>query len=120
MRYLFILSLLFISCGYDDPVEVPVYKLQVRSSGKNVVFQQVALPNNLLSVSNDNQIFELTDLKETGNLTATVIYSCEGGDNDSKDLTLNFYEDKTTVIKVDKVIRSQAGCVVAMIVLYEP
>ena len=123
MRYLVILSLLFISCIDGDEILCclpPVYKLQVRSGGYDIEFKQVALPNNFLLVSRDNETFEITDLEVTGNLTATVVYSCEGGDNDSKDLTLNFYEDQKTVIEVDGVIRTQAGCVVGMNVFYEP
>lgn len=123
MRYLLIFSLLFISCVDGEEIlccAQPVYKLQVRNGGYDIEFKQVALPNNLLDVSKNNETFEITNLEETGNLTATVVYSCEGGDNDSKELTLNFYDDKKTVIEVDGVIRTQAGCVVSMNVFYEP
>ena len=124
MRYLLILSLFLISCVDGEEIlccAQPVYKLQVRNGGySSIEFKQVALPNNLLIVSQDNETFEITNLEETGNLTATVVYSCEGGDNDSKDLTVNFYDDKKTVIEVDGVIRTQAGCTVGMNVYYEP
>jgi len=110
MRYLLILSLLFISCSsaeeeiIEEPIET-VYTLELRYSGDRLVFNQIALPNNVFSVSSGNQSFSVTGLNDTDDVRLTLTFGCTAGGNTyTEEVLVNFYDDLKTVLLIERVV----------------
>ena len=111
MRYLFILSFFLISCIKEEDVDellegfLPtVYELKLRYDGDRLTFTQISLPNEVFNVTSNNQSFEYATYNRN-DISVKLIYDCETGNqkNLNKDVSVNFYEDKITVLEISKV-----------------
>ena len=110
MRILIILSLLFISCVEDeddyhvDPEPV-VYSLELRYDGDRLIFNQIALPNNVFEVTSGNQSFGVTGLNDTDDVRLTLTFGCTAGGNTyTEEVLVNFYDDLKTVLLIERVV----------------
>ena len=110
MRYLFILSFLLISCSKEEEEEdffigkLPVYDLKLRYDGDELTFTQLFVNNKVFNVTSNNQSFEYATYGSR-DISVKLIYDCETGNqkNLNKDVSVNFYEDKITVLEISKV-----------------
>ena len=111
MKYLFILSFFLISCIKEEDVDEllegfppTVYELKLRYDGDRLTFTQISLPNEVFNVTSNNQSFEYATYGRN-DISVKLIYDCETGNqkNLNKDVSVNFYEDKITVLEISKV-----------------
>lgn len=110
MRYLLIFSLLFVSCNdiitEEEIIEEPVgYTLELRYSGDRLIFNQIALPNNVFEVSSGNQSFSVLGLNDTDDVRLTLTFGCTaGGSTYTEEVLVNFYDDLKTVLLIERVV----------------
>ena len=123
MRFLFILSFLLISCSKEEEEEdfvcclqPTVFDLKLRYDGDELTFKQIALQNKVFNVTSNNQSFEYATYNRN-DISVTLIYDCETDkkENLNKEVLVNFYEDKITVLEISSV----ANCNPEVKVLYE-
>ena len=129
MRYLLtFLSLLLISCEDDmDCCDIPtVYNLELRYDGDRLEFSRIsilsnpasspALPEHAFDFNSNNQSFEIYGLKNTIDVYVALSFFCTAdGENHTKEVKANFYDDKTTVLLIEGV----NGCEPDIKILYE-
>ena len=128
MRYLLILSIFLISCEDDMLCCVlpPLYNLELRYDGDRLEFSRIsllsnpasspALPEHAFDFNSNNQNFEIYGLKNTIDVYVTLSFFCTAdGINHNKEIKADFYEDRTTVLLIERVI----GCEPTIQVIYE-
>jgi len=128
MRYVLILSIFCISCKDDMLCCVlpPVYNLELRYDGDRLEFSRIsllsnpasspALPEHAFDFNSNNQNFEIYGLKNTIDVYVTLSFFCTAdGINHNKEIKADFYEDRTTVLLIERVI----GCEPTIQVIYE-
>ena len=124
MKYLFILSFFLISCIKEEDVDEllegfppTVYELKLRYDGDRLTFTQISLPNEVFNVTSNNQSFEYSTWWEVTDVKVLLIYDCETEqkENLSKEVLVNFYIDKITVLEISSI----ANCNPEVKVLYE-
>ena len=110
MRYLFILSFFLISCSKEEEedfvccLQPTVFELKLRYDGDSLTFIQISLPNEVFNVTSNNQSFEYATYNRN-DISVKLIYDCETENkkNLNKEVSVNFYEDKITVLEISKV-----------------
>ena len=124
MKYLFILSFFLMSCIKEEDVDEllegfppTVYELKLRYDGDRLTFTQISLPNEVFNVTSNNQSFEYSTWWEVTDVKVLLIYDCETEqkENLSKEVLVNFYIDKITVLEISSI----ANCNPEVKVLYE-
>ena len=124
MRYLLILSIFLISC--EDDMLPTVYNLELRYDGDRLEFSRIsvlsnpasspAFPEHAFDFNSNNESFEIYGLKNTIDVYVTLSFFCTAdGEFHTEELKADFYEDKTTVLLIEKVI----GCEPTIQILYE-
>ena len=125
---IFFISFFFISCEDDmDCCSMPpVYNLELRYDGDRLEFSRIsvlsnpasspAFPEHAFDFNSNNESFEIYGLKNTIDVYVTLSFFCTAdGEFHTEELKANFYEDKTTVLLIEKVI----GCEPTVQILYE-
>ena len=109
MRILLILSFFLISCSKEEAGDfmvgkLPVYDLKLRYDGDELTFTQLFVKNKVFNVTSNNQSFEYATYNRN-DISVKLIYDCETGNkkNLNKEVSVNFYEDKITVLEISKV-----------------
>ena len=94
-----------------------VYELKLRYDGDRLTFTQISLPNEVFNVTSNNQSFEYSTWWEVTDVKVLLIYDCETEqkENLNKEVLVNFYTDKITVLEISSV----ANCNPEVKVLYE-
>ena len=124
MRYLLILSIFLISC--EDDMLPTVYNLELRYYGDRLEFSRIsvlsnpasspAFPEHAFDFNSNNESFEIYGLKNTIDVYVTLSFFCTAdGENHTKEVKADFYDDKTTVLLIETVI----GCEPTIQVIYE-
>jgi len=114
-----ILTIILMSCSDDMDccAMPPVYNLELRYDGDRLEFSRIsvlsnpasspALPEHAFDFNSNNQSFEIYGLKNTIDVYVTVSFFCTAdGENHTKEVKADFYEDRTTVLLIERVI----GC----------
>ena len=125
---IFFISFFFISCEDDmDCCSMPpVYNLELRYDGDRLEFSRIsvlsnpasspAFPEHAFDFNSNNESFEIYGLKNTIDVYVTLSFFCTAdGEFHTEELKADFYEDKTTVLLIEKVI----GCEPTVQILYE-
>ena len=129
MRVLLIfISFFLISCENDmDCCVMPsVYNLELRYDGDRLEFSRVsalsnpasspAIPEYSSDISSNNENFEVYGLKNTEDVYVTLTFFCTAdGEFYTKEVKADFFDDKITVLLIEKVI----GCEPTIEVIYE-
>ena len=117
MRYLLILSLFLISCTEEEVVDRNIYTLELRYDGDRLTFKQISLPDNLFDITSSNQTFDVVGISDTNDVRVTLTFDCSvgGKENLNEEVLVNFYEDRRTVLIIDRVL----NCNPAIQVIYE-
>ena len=122
MRYLFILSFLLISCSKEEEDDfivgkLPVYDLKLRYDGDELTFTQLFVKDKVFNVTSNNQSFEYSTWWEVTDVKVLLVYDCEAEqkENLNKEVLVNFYTDKITVLEISSI----ANCNPEVKVLYE-
>ena len=121
---IFFISFFFVSC--EDDILPTVYNLELRYDGDRLEFSRIsllsnpasspALPEHAFDFNLNNQSFEIYGLKNTIDVYVTVSFFCTAdGENHTKEVKADFYEDRTTVLLIERVI----GCEPTIQVIYE-
>tara|TARA_S200000501_G_C20420151_1_gene567634 strand:- start:174 stop:557 length:384 start_codon:yes stop_codon:yes gene_type:complete len=125
MRTLIILlfiSFLLISCSkkVDELItgfQPTVFELKLRYDGDELTFTQIFVSDAVFNVTSNNQSFEYATYWEVTDVKVLLIYDCETEqkENLNKEVLVNFYDDKITVLEISSV----ANCNPEVKVLYE-
>ena len=129
MRVLLIfISFFLISCKNDtDCCVMPsVYNLELRYDGDRLEFSRVsalsnpasspAIPEYSSDISSNNESFEVYGLINTEDVYVTLTFFCTAdGEFHTKEVKADFFDDKITVLLIEKVI----GCEPTIEVIYE-
>ena len=129
MRVLLIfISFFLISCENDmDCCDMPsVFKMELRYDGDRLEFSRVsvlstpasspAIPDYSSDISSNNESFEVYGLKNTEDVYVTLTFFCTAdGEFYTKEVKADFFDDKITVLLIEKVI----GCEPTIEVIYE-
>ena len=110
----------------DCCVMPSVYNLELRYDGDRLEFSRVsalsnpasspAIPDYSLDISSNNESFEVYGLKNTENVYVTLTFFCTAdGEFYTKEVKADFFDDKITVLLIEKVI----GCEPTIEVIYE-
>ena len=98
-----------MSCSEEEAGDfmvgkLPVYDLKLRYDGDELTFTQLFVKNKVFNVTSNNQSFEYATYGRN-DISVKLIYDCETGNqkNLNKDVSVNFYEDKITVLEISKV-----------------
>ena len=123
-----ILTIILMSCEDDmDCCVMPqVYNLELRYDGDRLEFSRIsilsnpasspALPEHAFDVYSGNQSFEIDGLDNTKDVYITLVFFCTAdGEFHTEEFKADFYDDKITVILIDRVI----GCEPIVEVIYE-
>ena len=123
-----ILTIILMSCSDDMDccAMPPVYNLELRYDGDRLEFSRIsllsnpasspALPEHAFDFNSNNQYFEIYGLKNTIDVYVTLSFFCTAdGINHTKEIKADFYEDRTTVLLIERVI----GCEPTIQVIYE-
>ena len=123
-----ILTIILMSCSDDMDccAMPPVYNLELRYDGDRLEFSRIsvlsnpasspALPEHAFDFNSNNQSFEIYGLENTDDVYVTLSFFCTAnGENHTEEVKTNFYEDRTTVLLIEKVI----GCEPTVQVIYE-
>ena len=123
-----ILTIILMSCSDDMDccAMPPVYNLELRYDGDRLEFSRIsvlsnpasspALPEHAFDFNSNNQSFEIYGLKNIIDVYVTVSFFCTAdGENHTKEVKADFYEDRTTVLLIERVI----GCEPTIQVIYE-
>ena len=103
-----------------------VYNLELRYDGDRLEFSRIsvlsnpasspAFPEHAFDFYSNNESFEIYGLKNTIDVYVTLSFFCTAdGEFHTEELKADFYEDKTTVLLIEKVI----GCEPTVQILYE-
>ena len=110
-----------MSCDIGDDVLPPTpYDLEFRyltsSTTPRLTFGQISLPNKVFNVTSNNQGFQYYT-EDTSDVRVLLVYDCSVGNNKNlnKEVLVNFYTDKITVLEISSV----ANCNPEVKVLYE-
>ena len=124
MRTLIILlfiSFLLISCSkkVDELItgfQPTVFELKLRYDGDELTFTQIFVSDAVFNVTSNNQSFEYATYWEVTDVKVLLIYDCETEqkENLNKEVLVNFYDDKITVLEISSV----ANCNPEVKVLY--
>tara|TARA_B110000014_G_scaffold101624_1_gene69754 strand:- start:128 stop:481 length:354 start_codon:yes stop_codon:yes gene_type:complete len=106
MRYLIILSFFLISCIEEIVIDNNLLMLDLRYDGDRLTFKQISTPQILLDVTSNNQSFDVVGVSDTNDVRVTLIYDCDTGkeENLNKEVLVNFYEDRRTVLEITSVL----------------
>ena len=117
-----------ISCedDLDCCTMPPLYNLELRYDGDRLEFSRIsvlsnpasspAFPEHAFDFNSNNESFEIYGLKNTIDVYVTLSFFCTAdGEFHTEELKADFYEDKTTVLLIEKVI----GCEPTVQILYE-
>ena len=125
MRTLIILlfiSFLLISCSkkVDELItgfQPTVFELKLRYDGDELTFTQIFVSDAVFNVTSNNQSFEYATYWEVTDVKVLLIYDCETEqkENLNKEVLVNFYDDKITVLEISSV----ANCNPEVKILYE-
>ena len=123
-----ILTIILMSCEDDLVccVMPQVYNLELRYDGDRLEFSRIsvlsnpasspAFPEHAFDFNSNNESFEIYGLKNTIDVYVTLSFFCTAdGEFHTEELKADFYEDKTTVLLIEKVI----GCEPTVQILYE-
>ena len=110
-----------------DCCDMPsVFNMELRYDGDRLEFSRVsvlsnpasspAIPEYSSDISSNNESFEVYGLINTEDVYVTLTFFCTAdGEFHTEELKADFYEDKTTVLLIEKVI----GCEPTVQILYE-
>ena len=135
MNYAFYITLLIIYISFfliscEDDLDCctmpPLYNLELRYDGDRLEFSRIsvlsntasspAFPEHAFDFNSNNESFEIYGLKNTIDVYVTLSFFCTAdGEFHTEELKADFYEDKTTVLLIEKVI----GCEPTVQILYE-
>ena len=111
MRYLLILLLLFLfACDEEEVIDRNIYSLELRYDGDRLEFKQISLPDNVFDVVQglDSQSWDVVGLSDTNDVRVALTYDCSvGGKGYSDEVQANFYEDRKTVLLIERVVTCQ-------------
>jgi len=100
--------------------EIPIYTLELRHnvSGDRITFSQISLPGYVFTVNSKQQSFTLDEGMPEGvnDIRISLTYNCSVGDRTiTSSVTANFFEDKKTVIEINRIVT----CGPEFVILYE-
>ena len=110
-----------------DCCDMPsVFNMELRYDGYRLEFSRVsvlsnpasspAIPEYSLDISSNNESFEVYGLKNTEDVYVTLTFFCTAdGEFYTKEVKADFFDDKITVLLIEKVI----GCEPTIEVIYE-
>ena len=110
----------------DCCVMPSVYNLELRYDGDRLEFSRVsilsnpasspAIPDYSSDISSNNEIIEVYGLKNTKDVYVTLTFFCTAdGEFHTEEVKADFFDDKITVLLIEKVI----GCEPTIVVIYE-
>ena len=116
-RLVLLLCLFLFSCSSDEDI---TYVLKLDTSyTDSATFSQISLPNHNFTISKEVETFTIDkELSSTNDVRTTINFTCVSKSS-NKDVLVNFYKDKTTVIKLTKLLQSSGGCSLGFTVSYE-
>lgn len=108
------------NCSSNSADENPEFTLVIRHNvtGDRITFSQISLPGYVFDVSSKQQSFALDEGMPEGvnNIRVSLTYNCSVNNRTiTSDVTVNFFEDKRTVIEINRIVT----CVPEFIILYE-
>ncbi len=113
----FLVCSFLVSCGSSDETS---YSLTLKNSFSDLVFTQVALSEyNFTPNSSDVQTFSLNNgMSSVSNVRVTINYECMSRTG-SSDVLVNFYEGQTTIVELNRILKTSLGCSPQYITTYE-
>ena len=106
-KLLFLIALILVSCSENNDSSDIAHILSIENTYDRIRFETVSLPNYTFDVTSQVQTFTLDKGMPEGvnDLRVSLAYYCQvNGVNLTKDLLVNFYEGKTTYLKVDRIV----------------
>jgi len=105
-KLLILFALILVSCSENNDSSDIAHTLSIENTYDRIRFETVSLPNYTFDVTSQVQTFTLDKGMPEGvnDFRVSLAYYCQvGGVNRTTDLTVNFYEGKTTYLKVDRI-----------------
>ena len=117
---LLLFAFILFSCSAENLPAENSYTLTLKNSYDELVFTQVSLPDyNFTPNSSDVQTFNLNNGMSSGsNVRVTINYECMSRTG-SSDVLVNFYEGQTTIVELNRILKTSSGCSPQYIVTYE-
>ena len=118
MTFFFLFAFILFACsGSSDETS---YTLTLKNSYNELVFTQVALSEyNFTPNSSDVQTFNLNNgMSSVSNVRVTINYECMSRTG-SSDVLVNFYEGQTTIVELNRILKTSLGCSPQYITTYE-
>ena len=119
-KLLFLFAFILFACSAENLPAENSYTLTLKNSYDELVFTQVALSEyNFTPDSSDVQTFNLNNgMSSMSNVKVDINFECMSRTG-SSDVLVNFYEGQTTIVELNRILKTSLGCSPQYITTYE-